>query len=548
MVVYVGLGLLVMGGYVGDPAGRISAHLPDDNTWFEWLLAHGAYSVRHLANPLFSTRQNTPSGVNMIANTSVLGVTIPMAPVTMLVGPRWAYFVWMVGASAGTAFSAYWVLHRYVVSSRGAAFVAGALAGFAPGVIHHANGQPNFVSNFLLPLIAAQVARLAIDGRWLRDGLILGLLVTYQLFINEELLLITAVGCTMFTAVYAVIRRVEARQRALGFLRAIGIAAATAGVLCAYPIWFQFYGPRSFSGVPFFTAWGEDPVAYLTFARDTIAGSPAAELSVGRTEQNSFFGWPLTLAFLILTVLLWRRSVIARIASVTALGAALLSIGPTLRFNGHLTDIPGLLSAMPKELPVLGLLMPSRFTFVVIGAIVVILAVGWDQLSWSFGKPLIAAALLPLVPTPVPSMPDVPPPVFITSGAWHAYVKPGHTLIPVPLPSSQLGRDGLNWSASALHEFAVPEGYFLGPNVSGKGQMGPTRISTFTRLVALTVTSGKAPTLTDRDRAQIQAEVRHWRGSVLVMRAESDQDPLRALVEQVYGPARSDRDVWVWTP
>ena len=130
----------------------------------------------------------------MIANTSVLGVTLPMAPVTLLFGPRIAYFVWMIGALAGTAFSGYWVLQRYLVKSRVAAFLGGAFIGFAPGIVHHANGQPNFISNFLLPLIVARVARLGIDGRWRRDGLILGGLVSYQLFLNEELLLITAVG------------------------------------------------------------------------------------------------------------------------------------------------------------------------------------------------------------------------------------------------------------------------------------------------------------------------------------------------------------------
>ena len=100
---YLGLGALVMWAFVLHPQDRVSSHLANDNTWFQWLLAHGAYSVSHLENPFFSTRQNYPIGVNMMANTSVLGVTIPLAPVTWLLGPRIAYVVWMVGAAAGTA-------------------------------------------------------------------------------------------------------------------------------------------------------------------------------------------------------------------------------------------------------------------------------------------------------------------------------------------------------------------------------------------------------------------------------------------------------------
>ncbi|MEV4810311.1 hypothetical protein AB0J96_10755, partial [Micromonospora avicenniae] len=181
---YVLLGVLVCLNYWGDLQGRVSSHLPTDHSWFEWLFAHGAYSVRHLENPLFTVRQNAPLGVNMMANTSLLGVTLPLAPMTMLLGPQVMYALYLGGALAATAATSYWVLSRHLVRSRAAAFVGGAFLGFAPGIVHHANGQPNFVSNFLLPLIVSRVLRLGEPGRWRRNGLALGLLVAYQIFIN----------------------------------------------------------------------------------------------------------------------------------------------------------------------------------------------------------------------------------------------------------------------------------------------------------------------------------------------------------------------------
>jgi hypothetical protein len=63
--------------------------------------------VRHLENPLFSARQNAPDGVNMMANTSLLGVTLPMAPVTLLFGPQVAYALYLGGALAATAGTSY---------------------------------------------------------------------------------------------------------------------------------------------------------------------------------------------------------------------------------------------------------------------------------------------------------------------------------------------------------------------------------------------------------------------------------------------------------
>ena len=139
---YVLLGVFVCLNYWGDVNNRVSSHLPTDHSWFEWLFAHGAYSVRHLENPLFTARQNAPDGVNMMANTSLLGVTLPLAPLTMLLGPQVMYALYLGGALAATAGTSYWMLSRHLVRSRAAAFVGGAFLGFAPGIVHHANGQP----------------------------------------------------------------------------------------------------------------------------------------------------------------------------------------------------------------------------------------------------------------------------------------------------------------------------------------------------------------------------------------------------------------------
>jgi hypothetical protein len=544
---YVLLGLVVMANFLPDPRGVGSAHLADDNTWFQWLLSHGAYSVRHLENPLFSVRQNHPDGVNMMANTSVLGVTLPLAPVTMLLGPRVTYVLWIVGACAGTAFVTYLVLRRHVVRSRTAAVIGGAFAGFAPGVVHHANGQPNFVSNFLLPVIVLRVVRLGRQGRWLRDGVILGLLVTYQLFVNEETLLVTATGCAVLVAAAAVLHREQARRCAPNFGRALLVTAGVAGVLCAYPLWFQFHGPGTFRGMPTFHVWGEDPAAYLTWPRDTLAGDAAPEKGIGRTEQNSWFGWPLTVLLVALAVLLWRRSVAARVAVVVAGVAGVLALGPELRLGGVHTGIPGPWAFVPDDLPVLGLLMPSRLTYAVIGAAAVLLAIGWDRLgSAALGRVAFGMALVPLLPTPLPAQADPRPPAFVTSGAWRGYVPAGRTLVPVPVPSNVLGRDGLSWAAWAQHEFAVPEGYFLGPDRAGFGHAGPVELSTLTRLADRTVRSGVAPVVTPSQRAAVLADLRRWNGAAVVVRARPADQPLRSLLEQIAGPPTAVLDVWVW--
>ncbi|MEH0826346.1 hypothetical protein V6U88_17180 [Micromonospora sp. CPCC 205739] len=577
---YVLLGVFVCLNYWVDVQHRVSSHLPTDHSWFEWLFSHGAYSVRHLENPLFSARQNAPDGVNMMANTSLLGMTLPLAPVTLLFGPQVTYALYLGGALAATAGTSYWMLSRHLVRSRAAAFVGGAFLGFAPGIVHHANGQPNFVSNFLLPVIVARVLRLGSEpGRWRRDGIVLGLLVAYQIFINEEMLLLTALACLVLVLAYAVQRPRAARARAGGFLAALGLGGGLALLLTAYPIWYQFNGPQSYRGLQggVFHNWGEDLMAFVTFARDTVAGDEAVEKTIGLTEQNTWFGWPLVLVALVALVLLWRRSLPARIAGVLVLVFTLASIGPKVRFDGVETTVDGPWAYIPDDLPLVEMMMPTRLALVVVAAVGVLLALAWDAAAGhgrarvpapraaaddagraaTTGRPArrrwvrpvgyaaITLAVLPLFPRPLPAQPVEPPPHFITAGGWRPYVPAGRTLVPVPIPSNVHGLPTLRWSALTGHEFPVPGGYFIGPNLDGAGVFGAPNRPTST-LIYTSMDTGTVPALTEENRRQAVEDLRYWKASVVVLGAHPREAVLRELMTGLIGPAQRVDDVWLW--
>ncbi|MGC4805545.1 hypothetical protein [Micromonospora sp. DT233] len=589
---YVLLGVLVCLNYWGDVGNRVSSHLPTDHSWFEWLFSHGQYSLFHLENPLFSARQNAPDGVNMMANTSLLGVTLPLAPVTWLLGPQVTYALYLGGALAATAATSYWMLSRHLVRSRAAAFVGGAFLGFAPGIVHHANGQPNFVSNFLLPVIVARVLRLGRAGRsWRRDGLVLGLLVAYQIFVNEEMLLLTALACLVVVAAYVVQRPRAARARLGGFLASLGLGGGLALLLTAYPIWFQFNGPQSYRGLQggVFHSWGEDLMAFVTFARDTVAGDEAVEKTIGLTEQNSWFGWPLVAVALVALVLLVRRSLAARIVAVLVVVFTVASIGPVVRFDGAETTIDGPWSYISDDLPLVEMMMPTRMALVVAAAVGVLLALAWDALArtapaagarvpapragtdplgavaatptqadgpaptparsrrWlrPVGYAALALAVLPLLPRPLPAQQIDPPPHFITAGGWEPFVPAGRTLVPVPIPSNVHGLPTLRWSALTGHAFPVPGGYFIGPNADGEGVFGAPNRPTST-LIYATMDSGTLPTLTDDNRRQAVEDLRFWKASVVVLGAHPREAVLRDLMTALLGPAQRVDDVWLW--
>ena len=185
-----------------------------DVHFFEWALIHATRIFTHGENPLFTPQMNAPDGVNLMANTGLLGLTVPLVPVTLLFGPAVAFTVMLTGGLTATAWAWYHVLSRHIVGFWPAAVVGGLFAGFAPGMINHVNGHPNLVNQFLIPFIVWR----AISLRTARDGVVLGLLVTWQAFLNEELLFMTGLAVAVFVVAYTVFRPAEVRARLRPFL------------------------------------------------------------------------------------------------------------------------------------------------------------------------------------------------------------------------------------------------------------------------------------------------------------------------------------------
>src|SRR5882757_1959493 len=169
----------------------------EDQNLFEWFFAVQAHALADGRPTLYSALQNFPAGVNLMGNTAMPGLVLPLAPLTLLVGPTLTWAVLLSGGLAATAIAWYWLFSRYLVRSRWAAAVGAGCAAFAPPMISHAHAHPNFTATFLLPLIIGRLLRLRkVRGHraTLRNGVVLGLLLAWQMLIGEEPLLIMATG------------------------------------------------------------------------------------------------------------------------------------------------------------------------------------------------------------------------------------------------------------------------------------------------------------------------------------------------------------------
>lgn len=564
---YLALGVLVTGRLWLDPYNRVLVGNEDDHGFQIFIIAHSERVVFHLENPLFSERLGVPNGVNMMANTSVMALGIPVSPVTHVLGAAVSVVLLLTLGLAGTAAAWYWVLSRHLVRSRAAAYIGGLWCGFAPTMVSHANGHINFVSGFLMPFIVWRVLKLREPGRVVRKGVLLAVLIVLQVFINEEVLLFAAMALCTFVLAYALMRPREAVRAAPPMLAGLGLAALVSLVVLAYPLWFQFFGPGHYRGLPYGPdEFVTDLAAYPAFARQSLGGDvkTAELLSRSPTEDNAFFGWPILLVLIVALAMVWR-SVAARALTITGLFYAVISLGPTLVLRGERTGIK-----LPfwyiSKLPLIDLVNVTRFSMVVTVVVGVLLALGTDkamtldahaalgpilirrpaQIAWWIA---LVAALVPVAPRPAPVRVAPPLPAFIAEGQWRSYVPQGRTLVSVPLPDVTNGRIGMRWSAMSGLEFQAPRGYFMGPanppaDLTGSWSSVQRPTSKLLQQIART---GRRPAVGERDRRAAVRDLLYWRAAVVVLGQQRHENALRTTLTDLLGRAPQQvGGVWLW--
>ncbi|WP_328466875.1 DUF2079 domain-containing protein [Actinoplanes sp. NBC_00393] len=579
-LIALGLAVYVTNGLWRDPYQHVLSDNVGDQAWFEWLLAYGVHFLTTGSDPYFAEMMNAPLGVNLAANTSITVYTVLFAPLTHLAGPQVSFVTILTLNLAGSAFAWYLFLRRWLVRSPFAAGLAGLFCGFAPGFISHANGHLNWTAGWIAPLVLWRVLKLREPGRWLRNGLILGLLLAMGFSIAPEGLFYTALACGVFLGVWSLARPVrdEAREALPTVLRALGVTAVVAGSLLAYPLYMHFAGPLTFTGTGFNQRYFvEDTAAYLSYPSRSVAAlfGFGSDLGPNRTEETSYFGVPLLLLLGVALRLLWQRAdpgrrATLRAVAVTGLFFLVLSWGPRLNWGGVELDIM-LPYAVLAHLPLFDSALPLRFALALVGVFGILLALLVEQMLDRRVTPVtmqiwlgagIVVSLLPIFPLPVRHQERAPEPDFIANGTWQRYVSDNGVLTALPF-ALNVHADGQRWQAYTMArggpQFRIPDGYFLGPQTHSEdglkltGRIGaPPRPTDwlFTRAALY----GYVAQLTNADRAQARLDLQYW-GVETVFLADqitgSDhkilfREAVEATAIDLFGEPERVDDVLVW--
>jgi hypothetical protein len=567
-----------------DPAGRTVAGNPNDADQLAWFFRYDATAIAHGHLPaLITTAMNAPQGVNVMWNTFMMLPGALLTPVTLLLGPQVALTIFMTAGFAGSALAMFAVLRRWGASVAAAA-LGGAVYGFSPAVLHSAIGHYDLQFAVLPPLIIDAGLRLAtgrVSAR--RGGLWLGLLVTAQLFITEEILAVTAIAGVVLVAVLAASRPRAVPGAVRRVAAGLGVAAGVTAVVAGYPLGVQFFGPLGQHGSPFRLDFFKNdlssfvvPSSYQLF-RTASSAAQAARFHGQLPEYLGYLGWPLIVVLVLAAVACWRR-LPARAAAVTCLVLGVFSLGGTLLAGGHGHPAIKLPWYWLQSLPLLESALPDRFSLVADGAAAALLAFAVDAAVPAFaalaarrrpgpGRPRLATgwrplavvmagavlAVLPIVPRPLPAAATAPvPPGW--SAAFAALRLPATaSVLVVPIPMSTF-TEPLRWQADTGEPRSLVGGYFIGPGPHGRAYIdGHSTPPAGMYLNAMWTFSqpgrpgspGYAHVKTVTN-AKMREQIRAWRVSAVVAVARPDTRLGRYLTALFGPPAVITGDVTAW--
>jgi len=574
----------------GHPDSTMLCNCGDPSS-FVWFIEWPAYALRHGQNLFIEHADQVPVGLNLLDNTSVLAIGIVLAPVTWLFGPVTSLNVALTAAPLLSGISAYGCLRRALGVSVPSAIVAGLLFAGSPFMLRNetlAHLQVTFLP--LVPLIFLCCYELIVAqrGKWWRWGLLLGLLVAVQFFIDSEILTmvtLTVIGSLLISVIVVAIFRREELVRRLPFAaKGLALGGLIGAALLAYPVYFAMKGPAHITG----SDWSRVTTDHLNLIFFPLAQNHRAISLMpdagylGRAGLASgYLG--VGILVVIAAAILVRRP-LTRLCLLILAIAGWASLGNYDTVPGGLAPMPGgisPLSAVPslwhivKNVPVLDQASPQNFSAIMVFTVVVATALllDWiwehrsgDLLRWLPGEASKSAMAVTLaagvslvlllswltawpMPLKVESV-ATPPPVqrILASLPPHAVV------LFYPFPSSELDQ-ALIWQANDGLRFSVAGGRGITAGSGGAAVHGLEAGTPAGNLSALSTSYQPYGYLylprppSAATRARMRETLRYWKVTNIIMSGGGRApDYSRHWLTQVLGAPPTLQDGrWVWT-
>jgi hypothetical protein len=455
LVGYCAVSFLYFGVRLLPHPGRYVLGFGADPDIFVWNFAWWPHAILHGQNPVVTHAVWAPDGINLAWVTSVPGLALAFAPVTLLFGPVVGYNVCALAMPALAAWTAF-LLCRALTRSFWPSVVGGYLFGFSSYMLGQLLGHLHMSSVFLVPLVALVLVRF-VRGELGPRGLVwrLGILVALQLAFSTEV---------AFTVAFALVVAAAAAFALLPAALPLPVLGgyAVGAVLAAPLLWFALtdFEPETLN----------DPDPYSTDVANLVV--PTRLVSLGNAldlskhfpgndaERGAYLGIPVLVA---IAWFAWRRrDRIARYLLALLALAFLVSLGSSLWIGGHrIVTLPW---EWVSRLPLFNNVLPVRFSLFLALAAAVVVALWARDAPRRAAVAVCALAVLSLVPTVWhgdwklhPNRPEL----FADRHLLDACIPQGANVLIFPFGSHE---HSMLWQAESGFRFRMAGGY-LRPDV-----------------------------------------------------------------------------------
>lgn len=489
--------------WLGGDLGRRLVGGGSDPLGFVWFLAWLPHALGEGHSPFFTTLLMAPQGANLLNSTSISLPSLLLWPVTASVGPTAGYDVLATLALAMSAWAAYFALIR-IALHRASAWTGGAVYGFGGYMTGQATAHVNLMVAVFPPIAAILLDDVRRARSPIRTGVLLGMCAAAQVFVNEEILAITAIMAALALLIAARTWRPPGRVMAR-YVRSLTAAAIVFALISGPALLYQLFGPQHVHGTLVKSGRYVNDLAGFVIPSSSqwLSTAGSRHLTAGFSghdgELGAYLGLPL---IVFLGWVGWRMRHRSRPILVLLGCAAVLSLGPHLRVLGHDTGI-FLPWIVPAHLPLLENVVPDRFNLFVWFAIAALLVMAIDDLrarpplrSPLLGLTACGVALLPIIPALIPSELVRTPPVVGEAAVMRRMAPHARVVLITPAGNGQFA---MYAQAEAGFAYGIPDGGVFVPDVGGPSygmRHGPL-------LYALALLGGYASTQAGRTRADL---------------------------------------------
>jgi hypothetical protein len=432
-----------------------------DSQMFIWSFAWWPHAIIHGENPFVSHAIWAPSGVNLTWTTSIPGLAIAFAPLTLAAGPVVAYNAASIALPALAAWTAY-LLCRQVTNSIFPSLLGGYLFGFSSFMLGQELGHMNLTSVFLIPLVPLVILRY-LNGKLDRRGLVLrlGALIAGQLLLSTEVCLTLTFAIAVALAI-GVITRVRPGLGSLvsPILGAYLVAGVITSPFLVYALLgFQSTSINGPSGWHAALANFAVPTHLIAVGNDWTK-TTAKHFPGNDYERGAYLGIP-SLVVVAWFALLWLRTAVGRFLLVSFVIAVVAALGTSLVITGDpgkgLIQLPW---AVLAKLPAFNNILPVRLTVytALITSVIVAIWAAASRIPLLVRITVGVLAILALVPNvrlhDWYTAPDQP--AFFTEGLYRGYLDPGDNVIILPYTSNG---NSMLWQAESDFYFTMTDGY-----------------------------------------------------------------------------------------